>query len=528
MKLVILLLTDSAPQTEYEHFEVLVRGPHVTVSEVKQLVREHNPVLLLSAGAIDPWVHLFPLPLGIRKHWSHVAALPTTETEMLQLYLRNSMDNPVDRTRPLMTVFTTSFHSKHKIRRPLESLQAQTYPHWEWIVVDDSTDDETYGDLQRFAAEDSRIRVLKPPVHSGFIGATKQLSARMARGKWLVEVDHDDVVDVRLLEMIADVDRKYPDAEFIYSDFVELFEEEEHPFAYAPFFGFGYGAYVCQHLRGKYHNVAQSLPLNPTTLSHIVGYPNHVRAWKTSVYHAIGGHNHLLPVVDDMELMLRTFLHSPPGTWVRICAPLYYQYRNAGGNNFTLKRNALIQALVPLIYQHYLPELRAKYEGLLWDFPVVYPGKPVWELEDFAMPPMTFERFYVPQDQDAQHPCVSVVLVVDKEETEENVRDRMARIRGQTYDHWLLFVVAAESPFVPRLLENWKEDARVRYYNFSTPHTSTQLQRYALMMVVKTALHVVYLYENKSSPQDPWTDPSYLQAFVGTTTPHVPTHRPGV
>lgn len=514
MKLTIILLTDSDPEKEYEHLDVLVRGPGITLPEMEQLVRERNPVLILSAGSVDTWVHLFPLHLGIRKDWSHLAAIPETEGEILRLYLRNSMDNPVDRSQPLITVFTTTFHSKHKILRPLESLKAQTYDNWEWIVWDDSKDDETYADLKKFAAEDSRIRVFKPPAHSGFIGDTKQLSASLARGKWLVEVDHDDIVDTRLLALIADVDRKYPDAEFVYSDFVELFEQDEVPFAYPPFFGFGYGAYVRQHLRGKFHNVAQSIPLNPTTLSHIVGYPNHVRAWKTSVYHAIGGHNHRLPVVDDMELMVRTFLHSPPGTWVRICAPLYYQYRNAGGNNFTFKRNSLIQALVPHIHHHYLPQLRAKYAELQWEFPFTYPAKPVWELEDFAMPSTTFERFYVPEDQDAENPCVSIVLVLQEEDTEEDVRRMIAHIHGQTFRNWLLFVVGGESPFLLRVMESYRSEARLRYYNLSRPQTPTSLQRFALMMLVKTALHVVY-----KDHIDQWTDPSFLQTFAGTNVP---------
>lgn len=503
MKLPILLLTDVFPQKEYEHLEIFIGNPDITLHNVETMLLEKKPVLILSTGSVDTWQHLFPLPLGIRKHWSHLAAIPESEAEILQLYLGNTLANRIDRTQPLITVFTTTFHSKHKILRPLESLRAQTYSHWEWIVWDDSKDDETFTDLQAFAAQDARIRVFKAPAHSGFIGDTKQMSASLARGKWLVEVDHDDVVDARLLEIVADVDRKHPDAEFMYSDFVELYEDEETPFSYGDFFAFGYGAYVRQYLRGKYHNVAQSIPLNPTTLSHIVGYPNHVRAWKTSVYHAIGGHNPLLPVVDDMELMIRTFLHSPPGTWVRICAPLYYQYRNAGGNNFTFKRNSLIQALVPPIHQHYLPQLRAKYAALGWECPSTYPTKPVWESEDSGMPPSpSFERFYVPEDQDPETPCISVVLVASKKDTYGEIQQKIARLQFQKWTHWLLFVVATKSSDVlPQLMHQYQDD-RIRYYE-----VAANPERYAMTMLVKTTLRVVY----HQHPDDRWTDPLFLQ-----------------
>ncbi|MDT2260330.1 glycosyltransferase family A protein [Paenibacillus larvae] len=42
-------------------------------------------------------------------------------------------------------MFTSSYRSKEKIQRPYRSLLNQTYPNWEWVIVDDSGDDgETY------------------------------------------------------------------------------------------------------------------------------------------------------------------------------------------------------------------------------------------------------------------------------------------------------------------------------------------------------------------------------------------------
>ncbi|MGR5908163.1 glycosyltransferase family A protein [Bacillus paranthracis] len=42
-------------------------------------------------------------------------------------------------------MFTASYKPKEKIKRPYRSLLNQTYSHWEWVIVDDSGDnDETY------------------------------------------------------------------------------------------------------------------------------------------------------------------------------------------------------------------------------------------------------------------------------------------------------------------------------------------------------------------------------------------------
>jgi hypothetical protein len=52
-------------------------------------------------------------------------------------------------------------------------------------------------------------------------------------------------------------------------------------------------------------------PLNYKTLRHIVGVPNHVRAWSRRAYLELGGHARGLPVADDYDLVLRTVFKYP-------------------------------------------------------------------------------------------------------------------------------------------------------------------------------------------------------------------------
>ena len=48
----------------------------------------------------------------------------------------------------LISVFTTTYHSGEKILRPYQSLLDQKYINWEWIIIDDSKDMETYNALK--------------------------------------------------------------------------------------------------------------------------------------------------------------------------------------------------------------------------------------------------------------------------------------------------------------------------------------------------------------------------------------------
>lgn len=53
--------------------------------------------------------------------------------------------------------------------------------------------------------------------------------------------------------------------------------------------------------------------------------PNHVRVWRKDVYQKVGGHNKRLPVADDYELIVKTFLET---RIIHVKKMLYLQYNN--------------------------------------------------------------------------------------------------------------------------------------------------------------------------------------------------------
>jgi hypothetical protein len=84
--------------------------------------------------------------------------------------------------------------------------------------------------------------------------------------------------------------------------------------------------------------------------------PNHVRAWSRNVYHEVGGHNPMLRVCDDYDLLLKTALVTKMH---HIPKFLYRQYIS----DSTAQRefNADIQELVPVIHACYAKEINIKY-----------------------------------------------------------------------------------------------------------------------------------------------------------------------
>lgn len=256
------------------------------------------------------------------------------------------------RTR-LISVVTTTYNTPPQVlARTWASLRAQTYPNWQWVVFDDSTNDETWRQLYGFAADDRwRISLYRSHVHSGIIGEVKRRAFMIADGDLLVELDHDDELTPDCLDL---VNRAFDDEHigFAYSDWCEILPSGESG-KYPDGWAFGYG----RHYVADGVWVMGAPPINRTTIGHIVSAPNHVRAWRSSLYRQIGGHDPSLWVADDYELCVRTAL----ATEMRHIPKMLYR-QHIGSHTAQRQRNADIQRLVAEIAAKYAEELNRRFE----------------------------------------------------------------------------------------------------------------------------------------------------------------------
>jgi len=384
----------------------------------------------------------------------------------------------------LISVITSTYNSGSKIMRPYNSLMNQTYTNWEWIIWDDSPDENTYNMLLDFAKNDIRIRVYKQYRQSGYIGEMKELSSKLARGKWIVEVDHDDEFIPDLFKWMINIENKYPDVGFIYSDCSEPFEGINDSVYYGEMPAFGFGSYIKAYKNGFYQNVFQINGPNPIVLQHIVGVPNHVRIWKTELYNKIGCHNYNLPVVDDYELYIRTFLNTK---MCRISENCYLQYRNTDGN-FTFFRNELIQYLSGLVYSLYKNEINDKFTDLGIDT-TIKSRQPDYYYLNFEYPQLDY--IYKPKD-DLER-CFSIVISVhDFDDYKlDNIIDSLI---NQTYKNWELFIIGNRCPkleqYMNTLLDKIDKsiiENNIRWYNLLQYESSLTLGlNYAIKKCVTT------------------------------------------
>jgi len=292
----------------------------------------------------------------MNKRWIHKRVL-TDLNEFSQAVNTCYIDNVIDprpATRPVFSAFTTCYNSYDKIERPLNSLLKQTLLDWEWVVLDDSPDDKHFNYLREKFRNHKKIRLFKRSENSGNIGNVKNEAASLCRGAYVLELDHDDEIVPELFEWAADAFVKNPEVGFVYGETINLYENGTTHF-YGDFIAKGYGGYYHEKFNDKWVNVYVTPQINNITMSHLVSLPNHPRMWRRDVLHKIGNYSEFLPINDDQEILMRTFLETKTLKIPKIC---YIQYMNDGGSNFSLIRNHEINRIGPYFL---VPQFYAKY-----------------------------------------------------------------------------------------------------------------------------------------------------------------------
>jgi glycosyltransferase involved in cell wall biosynthesis len=248
--------------------------------------------------------------------------------------------------RPRFSIFTPTYKTGERLYRTYESLKKQVWTNWEWVIVDDSPDEETWKIIQEISKNDFRVKPHRIyPLSGGNVGLAKHRAAMLCNGDWLVELDHDDYLTSDCLSTCNSAIEKYPDAGFLYSDVCEMYDDGEPKYydhdwsgdwyaRHDNFFDFGYAGHTWTDADGKKVLAHWYPDINPLTIRFNISMPDHVRMWERNLYYKIGGHNKNIPVADDLEIIIKSFLHT---RMIHVKKVLYFQYNN---RNSTVDNNA--------------------------------------------------------------------------------------------------------------------------------------------------------------------------------------------
>jgi glycosyltransferase involved in cell wall biosynthesis len=219
----------------------------------------------------------------------------------------------------IMTVYNRASY----LGLAIESVLAQTFPHWELIIWDDGSTDNSVNIARHYAQQDKRIRVIAAP-HRGR-NAALIAAHELAQGDYVGWLDSDDQLAPTALEKTSQILDQQPEVGMVYTDHYLMNEAGD----------------VNLHQRAPQPYNKEALLLDFITF--------HFRLIRKTVFNAAGGINPHYPSAIDYDLSLRiseiTKVHQ-------LTERLYYYRlhpqtisRQQRLQQIYASRNAMLQAL---------------------------------------------------------------------------------------------------------------------------------------------------------------------------------------
>jgi len=202
--------------------------------------------------------------------------------------------------KPLLSILMPVYNPPlNFLNEAINSVRSQSYENWELCLADDhSPNPQVRRLIEKHMKEEPRIRCIFRTTN-GHISESSNSALELAAGKYLVLLDHDDILHPHALYFVADEINKYPDVEVIYSD-EDKFDEagvRTNPY-FKPDFDY-------------------DLLLSQNMVSHLGVY-------KTETVRRIGGFRTGFEGSQDYDLILRMVEVIEPGQIRHIPRVLYH------------------------------------------------------------------------------------------------------------------------------------------------------------------------------------------------------------
>jgi O-antigen biosynthesis protein len=353
---------------------------------------------------------------------------------------------------PRVTVFTPS-HRPTYLDECFETLRAQTFTDWEWVVVLNG------GARWRPEVQDPRVRLVTADDLAG-VGAVKRYACELARGDILVELDHDDLLARRALATVVEAFDANPEIGFVYSNTAQILEDGSRDDSR---FDERYGwTYTEVDVDGRSVLQADSMAPTPHNASYIWYQPNHVRAFRRETYEKAGGYDPQRTVLDDQDLMCRLYAHTD---FHLVPECLYLQRVHGRNTQRDPDTNAQIQRDTVALYDRYVQDsalawarrrgLKCLDMGAAHNKPPGYLGVDIYEGEDVDIVADVTNGIPLPDSS------VGVVRAVD---FLEHVPDKIAMFNE-------LYRVLAHGGLLLSLTPStdgrgaWQDPTHVAFYN---------------------------------------------------------------
>ncbi len=98
-----------------------------------------------------------------------------------------------------VSIITPLYNGEKYLALTIESVLAQTYPHWEMLIINDGSRDNSEAIAKEYAEKDARIQVFSQ--QNAGSAAARNNGIRRANGRYIALLDADDLWEPNFLEM---------------------------------------------------------------------------------------------------------------------------------------------------------------------------------------------------------------------------------------------------------------------------------------------------------------------------------------
>lgn len=143
--------------------------------------------------------------------WKLPGNFKNPETHLLWCMNKNAETGYMKRENVFFSILTPCYNSAPFISATIETLLNQDVDDWEWIMIDDGSQDNTLDVISEYARRDARIRVIEQK-NSG-VSVSRNRGIAEASGQWIVGLDHDDALMPGALHDLKQLILSFPEAE---------------------------------------------------------------------------------------------------------------------------------------------------------------------------------------------------------------------------------------------------------------------------------------------------------------------------
>lgn len=140
----------------------------------------------------------------------------------------NKIDFEIDdKQEPIISIITPYYNSQKYIEETANSIFNQTFPYWEWIIIDDaSTEEEAQSKLKEIQKKDERIKVFHKNNEGPAAARDYGLARTHPSTKYIMFLDSDDQIDKTYFECCYWALETNPKASWACSDVINFDGQE--------------------------------------------------------------------------------------------------------------------------------------------------------------------------------------------------------------------------------------------------------------------------------------------------------------